>query len=870
LIKKIINIFIAVIITFSITACNTKQPGNSTQIVDDENTSTETIGLSDASAVGVDSDLLENEVKYFEPANPDYKIVASRYGVISDDGLDDSAALQKIIDYMATLPEEATKVIYLPEGDIDIVELSNTANYEHGLDILNISNLSIVGFSQTNPTNIYIWGTVGFKGLYIRYCSNFLLKNVNVDWGKIPYVMGKIEEFNITGKYAIVRIDNEFTVDNSFEVFSYLEYDRFSNQILGDGNLLHNEGTVQIKSNNYLGDNRMKINFNTSIVEAEVGTMVVLCETMRHSDTFYIYNCVNIYFEHVNLYTSPGMGCVVFSTNNFYMNHYRCISKPGTSRLLTTTSDMLHMKNNSGEIIITNSIFEGGYDDAVNVGGMYLRINLINEKDIKCLSPLGFNETYKPNVDDKYEVINTETFETIKTVTVTKVTLCEDGYILNFDEDISNLKVGYYLNNLNHVASFTFKNSVIRNKRNRGILLQTRNVLIENCNFSNVVHCPILFAPGITISHESTIPNDVVIKNCKFYNNSAASYADIIVQTYNSNGEIAQAGTVKNLVIKNNLFAYSGNSALALGGVLNAEITHNYFYSPATAGNMGSYNCCLALEQVKNITIKYNEVFNPNSLSYKPIIAKGGVDINSTVISSNINLSINDLIGETASYKVSKLQNTINLNDNSLEDWANQGTEINIAGCTADDTTEIDYTIINSDDFSVVVKVIYDDTGIYFSYNVTDNDVKFNFSDWWLGDGCEIFLTDCTTELIDFSALKLMGYDCLQYHIKPENSGGNTIYKQRTSSYILENNSSIIANSWVTSNGYAAEGYIPFNVVPKIKNAVENGNEISLTFTFGDSDPNTANKVFRAFSTVAHSTFDNKYLPAKMTKFLLN
>ena len=72
---------------------------------------------------------------------------------------------------------------------------------------------------------------------------------------------------------------------------------------------------------------------------------------------------------------------------------------------------------------------------------------------------------------------------------------------------------------LSDTPEFVFANNIIRNKRNRGVLVQVPNAIIENNTFMNVGHGSIQAATAMDIYNEATMPQGITIKNNKFINN---------------------------------------------------------------------------------------------------------------------------------------------------------------------------------------------------------------------------------------------------------------------------------------------------------------------------------------------------------------
>lgn len=827
-------------------------------------------GLLNPSAVGINKNDFYNEIKYPAPTNVDYLINAVDYGVVANDKKDDTAALMAAIAFAKSQPADKTKKIVLPAGDLDFIEGFNTTDVRYGIILDSIDNLTLEGQS----TNIYFYyGALGFKGFHIANCKNFLLTKVNVDWGTLPFCMGEVVSFDAASRTATVQVNKGYTVDATTQVIEYLEYDSSTNLPRENGNFLYNHNDVKnIKTVTFLGDNRLLLNFGIDVTQAPIGTRVALSNGMHFSETFIVENCTNLKCETVNLYSSPGMAFKAYTCTNLYFNRFNAVIKPGTDRLLTGTADILHLKNTAGEIVITNCTFENSHDDAVNVGGHYMRIREISGDRLRVLSPLGMWGTFKPSVNDVYEVSDITTLAVKKTLTITKVEDCYDGYWVTVKESTAGLEINNAMANITRTPKLIFKNNLVRNKRNRGLLCQTRNVLIENNAFSNVMQGPISLLSEVNNFNECTAPKDVMIRNNKFINNNQYATADIESAAYGPGFSVGSPSAISNLTIENNFFAYSKNSALAFKGASNINLRGNLIYNPATRPSEGKTNSAILLENVKGLNLTGNKIFGGTKFGYRSVFLLGGVDVNTITLDGNIGVNRTDIFGEDKIVEISKDNAAINVNDNNLSDWDNVGTSISMSALTDINVKEVALSSIPQNDFSQITKFLWKDDGIYFSFSVKDESLQFNPNDWWLGDGMELFLTTETASYADTAAVRLINDDTLQLFMKPANYGGSVFFNPRTSDAVLAKKDQIKLNFWTDATGYKGEGYLPFTSIPGVKDSISANKSVALSVNFGDSDAEGATPssldTFMTFSTVRHPTTTNKMIPANMTKFL--
>ena len=568
------------------------------------------------------------------------------------------------------------------------------------------------------------------------------------------------------------------------------------------------------------------------------------------------------------------MGLRAYTCTNLYFNRFNCVNKPGTDRLLTVTADILHLKNTAGEIVITNSTLENSHDDAVNVGGHYLRIVEKNGTNkLRVISPLGMWGTFQPAVGDVYEASDINTLKVIKTVKVTAVENSYDGYWITVEGTTEGLSLNNALANLTRTPKFVFRNNLVRNKRNRGILVQTRDVLIENNGFSNIRHGAVLLLSEVNIFNESTAPKHVIIRNNKFVNNNQQAEADISVAAFGPGFSIGSPEAISDILIENNLLAFSSNSAFSFRGASDIIIRKNLVYNPALKPTEGKNNSAIMLENVRNLTLDGNKVYGGTLFGYKSVFIYGGVDVDTITLSGNNGIDRKDIYGDETVYAIKKNTGTIQLNDNSLADWSGKGTVIDMKAATDINVSEVNLNHVVSSDFSAVTKMLWNDNGIYYSFAVKDESLRFNPNEWWLGDGLEFFLTTETGSYDNTGAVKLTNADTLQFFVKPADHGGSLFFAPRTSDEVLAHEDEFVFNIWTVADGYQGEGFIPFTALPGIEAIAGTGTSFAMSVNFGDSDegnPETDPMAkFMTFSTTRHPTTSNKMIPANMSKFVL-
>lgn len=825
------------------------------QLNNESNVFIDEAGLSNPYIVGVDKEKFEHEISYDLSNEAVSTVYAEDYLVNGNDSLDDSLAFINLVNHLKTLNDELTLVM-LPSGDLDFIQGLNTTNLEYGIDLSGLKNVIFCG----DDTNIYFYGEI--KGVLLENTENIYFRNINFDWGTAPFSMGTILESD--GKTFKVQIHDGYEIDENTQIQAFLEYDKNAYIPRVKGNDIY----WDIKDIEILDNQMINIEFNTEHSIAPKGTLVVLRHYIYEYDLFFINHSKNIYFENINIYSVPGMAVRAYSSENLYFNRFNTILKQDTDRLMTTTADALHMIDCKGDLVVTNSIFENNGDDALNVHGMYLVVNsIIDSNTINVSNPRGYN--FKPDIGDEIEINNPNDMGLIQTLTVESVEENMIGFTITFTESIdSTIDIDFLLGNKTRTADLVFKNNVVRNKRCRGVLIQTRSAIIENNVFANLGDAGILITCDSSDWYESISSKNIEIRNNKFIRNNysqGGSQGDITIISFGKGNSIGQAGIQSDIVIENNFIANSANAGIAINSASEVDVNHNMIFSVGLLAKIPTYNSGIYLSNCENIDLTKNEVIQNSTNNFSAIYVGQYVKITTIETFSNLGFNYNDILGDefTVLQEVSKTEGNISIEDHSLNDWQGLGSSLNILGISDVNQNEV---VVDDFDFKLNnLKLTYTDDGIYFMFDVLDDQMNWIGQDaFWNGDGVELFISSNQDSYDPFNSLKLNGEECIQIFMNAE---FQEVIELRTSSSIYAEKDQIELDFWLNSelNGYMGEGYIPFSLIPQIKALIDSGEAVSLNFVFSDADE-SEDRV--QISTTSHPVETHKFVPYYMGKIL--
>lgn len=247
------------------------------------------------------------------------------------------------------------------------------------------------------------------------------------------------------------------------------------------------------------------------------GTTVVLEHESRAISGIAMYHSKNITLDNCRLINGGGMGYYAVYTENITLRSIGFFRDEISHGVITNSADGIHFVACKGKVEITDSIFEGMIDDALNIHANYYHVvkgdgNTIYARRSNFSHGLNaYAEVFGEGdviavyngatLEEKcrFTIINAEvTGEWTTKFTVDKFSdfLCEDDLIENIT---------------------TNPELIIRNSRfskiNSHVRLQTRGkTLLENCEFS----LPVMLTGDMNYWFESSPINDLTIKDCRF------------------------------------------------------------------------------------------------------------------------------------------------------------------------------------------------------------------------------------------------------------------------------------------------------------------------------------------------------------------
>lgn len=841
-------------------------------------------GLSDISSVGVIQSEAEKELYPIELAG-EYEVI--EYSQVA--GANDYEKFMSAFSAAKTANNAGKKaIISLPEKGTLNVNASLSGDSTFAFNLSGYNGLYIKG----NGCKIMLsYNGFAFRGFFnIAKSKDVHINDIIVDYEVPTAISGMVSNVDKEKLTATIDIPAEFNetvkrVQASGETLkSYVEFNSITAAPLEGGNFCTaSEGFIT--GHTIVGDEtqgyKIIVQFGDAYKSAfsdnALGHNAALAFSMYVYNGFVYDNCEDVYMENVTLHTCPGMGVVGRRTTNIYVNRMNITLPENSARLMTTTADGFHFAECYGNVEVTGSLVEYTHDDALNIkSGYYYGVNdiAVRSKEITISKRTETNS--KPEVGDVIEFYDKNTFEKLGAFTIAEVlsNVGEASYTFKVKEKMASTTSWNLSNvvatNVSKSAKFKFTNNIVRNKRNRGILVQVRDAEIKNNAFFNVGHGSISIHSSLDVFNEATIPQNIRIENNKLVNNNylMSLAGDIYIFARATN--LGPVGTITDVSIKNNFIAKNGNAGVSLQACADSSVENNLFYDNARVNRGESYNCALELSNSGRLNVKGNYAYNTlDSETYAGIMTGGMTDTTTIALEGNINLGYQVIEYEATTTEVLKLLSGVTI-DGDVSDWADQGTSVAMVGHSLADGVALDPAQYNSYFNVDMCKIAWSDEGIYIAFDIKDDLYDFKTANnFWTGDCFEMF----ATTVLSMANADMQLYkndansDVLQMACVPTWEKGWTLTKERTGADIIENSAQIQAKCVKTDKGYAGEILLPFSLFTDMKACVDNGEEIAMAFVFADNDRDDKGLPRLQVSNVPHFVEAWKTKTAKMPLF---
>lgn len=293
------------------------------------------------------------------------------------------------------------------------------------------------------------------------------------------------------------------------------------------------------------------------------GQVLLLRTWDRPAPGLFLFDSSNTELLNITIHYTEGMGVLAQLCQNVSLDELKvCLDNKKTSRYITTLVDATHFSHCRGKITSQNGYYENMGDDAINVHGIYLKV----EKVLNSHTVIGrfmYEQTYGFDwgfPGDNVQFLLSETSDIVGNVNrIAKILPSNNEgkvkgtheFAITFEDSINSKIIDgapCCMENLTWTPEVYFKGNTIRNNRARGSLFTTpRKVVVENNVYDHVSGSAILISGDCSYWYESGACRDVLIRKNRFVNVLSSLYME-------ANAVISIAPIIKNLSDQKNYY----------------------------------------------------------------------------------------------------------------------------------------------------------------------------------------------------------------------------------------------------------------------------------------------------------------------------
>jgi hypothetical protein len=402
----------------------------------------------------------------------------SNYGAQPNDNTDDTSGIQSAIN--AAISNGPNNIVLFQSGTYDC---------SGGLTIYSATNLTVMGQGM-QETLLLLNSSSGV--FWIQNSQTIMISSLAIDFDPLPFTAGYV--VNVTSNYLDVQIVPPHRADVGQQVAAILRYDpTLMRPAIGSSAYEIYQTAPANSSTTLVSSGILRIPLASGTAFA-VGDAIVA----RYAFTDHAIDgedLTNFTLQSITIYTSWAMGAVTLRAKGLNIIDYHV--KPGTGRWLSTAEDCMHFADSRNYINIFDSSCEAQGDDGLNVQAFYFQVTQVINSTALTIQEYNWPDVLNVGVGTHLEFSSSQQPFTVYGTT-TVVSSSSNGpstQLFIFSSPI-NANVGDWVA-VADTPLLTIRNLTIANNRARGVLLETRNIVITQSLFNQTSGPAVLFQPSL-------------------------------------------------------------------------------------------------------------------------------------------------------------------------------------------------------------------------------------------------------------------------------------------------------------------------------------------------------------------------------------
>jgi hypothetical protein len=519
-------------------------------------------------------------------------INAQDHGAIPDDGKNDADGLRAAV---AVCRDNPGSTLFIPPGTyefrdeaaVEIMDKAMRGEYGNNPEPVLMSRTfpHVMGFDFTGARDITVDAggvTIIFDGWYapvvLDRTEGVTITGLTIDYKRAPYSVGKI--VTVDKRYYEAEFDARYPLNDGMPGFCLDFYD-----VKADRRYGVSQYGVTLER---VADNRLRIRGRCP--EEYLGDYCIIRHSAHGAAAIMVRYAKNLLLKEVSIHSHPGMGIVGHRCENLTFEGLRIVPRAG--ELESTNTDATHFTSCTGTITFNGCQFEGQGDDSTNIHTYY---HTIKERlnDTTCRMFVNWKTALHaldhdyPEVGDTLELVDADTLAPVKQYTVVSREHDFDASetVVVLSDTLPEEFQKYLLINISRLPAVRFINCHIRSHLARGILIKTREVVIEGCTIENTT------GTGIHVGaeggwYEGAPTENLVIRrnriiHCGLGHGTQNDASAIALNISTKNPTVP--GLHKRVLIEGNqIIGFNAKRGIYAGGAEDLTIRDNQFYGCET------------------------------------------------------------------------------------------------------------------------------------------------------------------------------------------------------------------------------------------------------------------------------------------------
>lgn len=524
----------------------------------------------------------------------------TRFGAVPDDGGDDTAAFLAVFKQAQDAGE---KKIVIPKGRYHLRTDGNPERPGALLAITGADGLSVEGDRAELITS-------GSSSLFFFIqCEDVRVRGLTIDQDRPPFSEGTV--IASADRHFDVKVLDAYPVRGGEPVTAFMTYNPKTR--LPDGRDL--DVYRSVARTERIAPQVLRVHLMRPI-PVPVGKLLVLRHSVYEGGAFRFYRCRDVRVEDVTVHATSGMGLVGHVCEDVTLKRFDVRMRPGSDRLMSATADATHFGGCKGAVVLEDCTFEGMGDDGANIkSGLYL---IVRER-VDDRTVLGQHNLRMVDLPDAGDVMEFSRVDTLVPFASGKVRAAKlepgEGNVhrVEFESPLPDeLRVGDVLGNVSRGPKLRMRRCTVRANRARGVLCQTRDVVIEDCTFEHCTSGGVLVLTEVTHFFESIGTRDVVVRNCRFTDcNRGAASAEGVLCAMAWLKDFAHPpgpGVHRNVTFANNRIVGTPESAIFAAGVDGLKIVGNVIEQACERADRPNGCNAIFVKNSARVEIEDNEI----------------------------------------------------------------------------------------------------------------------------------------------------------------------------------------------------------------------------------------------------------------------